>query len=139
MAGREFQLIGRLEDGRLLGLIEIVMVSSGTKRRGEIGVSVAPGRRDLGMGHVLVQRAMDYAANRGLPLAFGHLPDNPRIPRIARHLGGHIDRRQAAAEIVPAPISASTLGLAAIDNIGRHAADAMALWKSAPLARLGAP
>jgi GNAT superfamily N-acetyltransferase len=137
MVGRDDHLIGCLEGERLVGLIEIIVVETARERCGEIGMSVAPDRRDHGIGHILVQHAMDYAANRGLPLVFGYLPDNPRIPRIALDLGGHVDRREAAAEIAAAPISAFTLGLAAIDDIGLYAADVMALWKSALLAPLG--
>jgi GNAT superfamily N-acetyltransferase len=62
------------------------------ERSGEIGMNVAADRRDRGIGHVLMQHAMDYAANRGLPLVFGYLPDNARIPRIALDLGGPLDR-----------------------------------------------
>jgi GNAT superfamily N-acetyltransferase len=139
MVGRDAHLIGCLEGERLVGLIEIVLVEGGKERSGEVGMSVAADRRDQGIGHVLVQHAMDHAANRGLPLVFGYLPDNARIPRIARDLGGHVDRREAAAEIAPAPISAFTLGLPAIDDIGLYAADLMALWKSVLLAPLGEP
>jgi GNAT superfamily N-acetyltransferase len=139
MVGRDAHLIGCLEGERLVGLIEIVVTTTGERRCGEVGMSVAADRRDHGIGHVLVQHAMDYAANRGLPLVFGYLPENSRIPRIALDLGGNVDAREAAAEIAPAPISAFTLGLAAIDNIGLYAANLMGLWKSALLAPLGAP
>jgi GNAT superfamily N-acetyltransferase len=134
MVGRDAHLIGCLERERLVGLIEIGVIEAGKERSGGIGMSVAADRRDCGIGHLLVQHAMDCAANRGLPLVFGYLPDNARIPRIALDLGGHVDRR-GAAEI--APISACTLGLAAIDDIGLYVADVMALWKSALLAPLG--
>jgi hypothetical protein len=99
-------------------------------------MSVAADRRGRGIGHALVEHALDYAANRGLPLVFGYLPDNTRIPRIVLDLGGHVDRLAAEAALdAPAPTPFS-LCLEALDDAGLHAARLIALWRQALLAPL---
>lgn len=139
MTRREAHLIGCLEGERLVGLIEIVPSGEGTERRGEVGVSVAPDRRDHGIGHALVQHALDFAANHGLPLVFGYLPDNVRIPRIVHDLGGKVNRIEAEAELAaPAP-TAFSLCLEAIDDLGLFAADMLDFWRRALLTPLAEP
>lgn len=139
MTQREAHLIGCLEGERLVGLIEIALCGDGTGRHGEVGMSVAADRRDRGIGHVLVQHALDYAANHGVPLVFGYLPDNTRIPRIVHDLGGHVDRLTAEAELeapVPTPFSVC---LEAIDDAGLLAADAIEFWRKTLLAPFADP
>lgn len=139
MTGREAHLVGCLEGERLVGLIEIVLCNDGAERRGEVGISVAPDRRDRGIGHTLVQHALDYAANHSLSLMFGYLPDNVRIPRIVHDLGGKVNRLAAEAELAaPAP-TAFSLCLEAIDDIGLFASDMLGFWHRALLGPLSPP
>ncbi|MGO8919447.1 MAG: GNAT family N-acetyltransferase [Stellaceae bacterium] len=128
---REAHLVGCFEDERLVGLIEIALCGEGADRRGEVGMSVAADQRDRGIGHSLVQHALDFAANHGVPLVFGYLPDNVRIPRIVHALGGTVNRLGAQAEIAaPAPTGFS-LCLEAIDNLGLFAAGMLGFWRKA--------
>jgi GNAT superfamily N-acetyltransferase len=139
MTRREAHLIGCLEGERLVGLIEIVPCGEGAERRGEVGMSVAPDRRDHGIGHALVQHALDFAANHGVALVFGYLPDNVRIPRIVHDLGGRVNRLAAEAQLpAPAP-TAFSLYLEAIDDLGLFAADMLDFWHRALLAPLAKP
>lgn len=136
MARREAHLVGCFEGERLVGLIEVALTEQEGSRQGEIGMSVAADRRGRGIGHALVEHALDYAANRGLPLVFGYLPDNTRIPRIVLDLGGHVDRLAAEAALdAPSPTPFS-LCLEALDDAGLHAARLIALWRQALLAPL---
>jgi GNAT superfamily N-acetyltransferase len=136
MAGREAHLVGCLEGERLVGLIEIAFIEQEGRRQGEIGMSVAADRRDRGIGHALVEHALDYAANRGLPLVFGYLPDNTRIPRIVLDLGGHVDRLAAEAALdAPSPTPFS-LCLEALDDAGLYSARIIELWRRALLATI---
>lgn len=136
MGRRDGHLIGCLDGDRLVGLIEIVPAGDGTERRGEVGMSVASDRRGRGIGHTLVQHALDYAANRGIALVFGYLPDNTRIPHIVHDLGGQVDKGAAQAEIAPPDATPFSLCLEAIDDLGRFAADLMGFWRKALLAPL---
>lgn len=139
MTRREAHLIGCFEGERLVGLIEIAYSGEGAERRGEVGMSVAADRRDRGIGHTLVQHALDYAANHNLPLVFGYLADNTRIPRIVHDLGGQVNRLAAEAEIAPPAATPFTLCLAAIDDLGLFAADMLGFWRRALLAPLDTP
>lgn len=136
MARRDAHLIGCFEGERLIGLLEIALTGDGGGRHGEVGMSVAADRRDRGVGHVLVAHALDYAANHGVPLVFGYLPENTRIPRIVHDLGGHVDRLGAEAEIEAPQPTPFSLCLEAIDDAGLLAADAIELWRKALLAPL---
>jgi GNAT superfamily N-acetyltransferase len=136
MTRREAHLIGCFEGERLVGLIEIAFCGNGAERRGEVGLSVAADNRDRGVGRTLVQHALDYAANHGLPLVFGYLPENIRIPRIVHDFGGRVNRLAARAEIEAPEATPFTVCLAAIDDIGLFAADLLALWRHALLAPL---
>jgi GNAT superfamily N-acetyltransferase len=136
MTRREAHLVGCFEGERLVGLIEIAFSGEGSERRGEVGMSVAADRRDHGIGHSLVQHALDYAANHNLPLVFGYLPENIRIPRIVHDLGGRVNRLAAEAEIAPRRATPFTLCLAAIDDLGLFAADMLGFWRKALLAPL---
>jgi len=139
MTGRTAHLVGCLEGERLVGLIEIVLSGEGAERRGEVGISVAHDRRDRGIGHALVQHALDFAANHGVSLVFGYLPDNARIPRIVHDLGGTVNRVAAEAELAaPAP-TAFSLCLEAIDDLGLLAADILDFWRRALMAPLAEP
>jgi GNAT superfamily N-acetyltransferase len=139
MTRREAHLIGCFEGERLVGLIEIAFCGDGAERRGEVGMSVAADRRERGIGHSLVQHALDYAANHGLPLVFGYLPDNTRIPHIVHAHGGRVNRLAAEAEIAPTAATPFTLCLAAIDDLGLFAADMLGFWRKALLAPLEPP
>lgn len=139
MMRREAHLIGCLEGERLVGLIEIVPCGEGAERRGEVGITVAPDRRDRGIGHALVQHALDFAANHGVPLVFGYLPDNVRIPRIVHDLGGKVNRLSAQAELAAPTPTAFSLCLEAIDDLGLFAADMLGFWRKAILAPLAEP
>jgi GNAT superfamily N-acetyltransferase len=136
MKERDAYLIGCLEGARLVGLIEIAFSGAGADRRGEVGMSVAADRRGHGIGHTLVQHALEFAANHNLPLVFGYLPDNVRIPRIVHDLGGRVNPRAAEAEIAPPGATPFTLALEAIDDIGLFAADMLGFWRKALLAPL---
>ena len=138
MTGREAHIVGCFEGERLVGLIEIAHCQEEGRRYGEVGMSVAADRRHRGIGRALVEHALDYAANRGLPLVFGYLPDNTRIPRIVLDLGGHVDRLAAEAALdAPAP-SPFTLCLEALDDAGLYSAQIIELWRRALLAPLEA-
>ncbi len=138
MAGREAHLVGCLEGERLVGLIEIALSEENGRRHGEVGMSVAADRRDRGIGHALVAHALDYAANRGLALVFGYLPDNTRIPRIVLDHGGHVDRLAAEAALeAPAPTLFS-VSLEALDDAALYSAKLIELWRKALLAPLEA-
>ena len=131
MAQREGQLIGCSEGERLIGLIEIVICRDAGDRYGEVGMSVAADRRGRGIGRSLVEHALDYAANRGLRLVFGYLPDNTRIPRIVLDLGGHVDRLGTTAELPPRPPTPFSLFLAALDDAALMAAKLTEFWRQA--------
>ena len=131
MAHREGQLIGCCEGERLIGLIEIVVCRDEAGRYGEIGMSVAADRRGRGIGRSLVEHALDYAANHGLRLVFGYLPDNTRIPRIVLDLGGHVDRLGTKAELPARPPTPFSLVLAALDDAALMAAKLTEFWRRA--------
>jgi GNAT superfamily N-acetyltransferase len=126
MRRRNAHLIGCLEGKRLVGLIEVVPAGDGAERRGEVGITVAADRRDQSIGHVLVEHALDFAANHRMSLVFGYMPENLRIPRIVHALGGSVDRLGAQAQ------------LAASDDLGLFAADMLGFWRKALLAPLRA-
>lgn len=136
MTRREAHLIGCLEGERLVGLIEIVLDGEGAAHRGEVGISVAADRRDHGIGHELVQHAIEFAANHRISLVFGYLPENLRIPHIVHNFGGRVDRLAAEAQIAaPAPTPFS-YWLEAIDHVGLVAADMLGFWRKALLTPL---
>jgi GNAT superfamily N-acetyltransferase len=138
MRKRDAHLIGCLEGERLVGMIEIVPNGAGAERRGEVGITVAADRRDHGIGHALVEHALDFAANHCLSLVFGYMPENIRIPRIVNALGGSVDRLEAEAKLAAPRPTAFSFCLEAIDDLGLFAADMLGFWRKALLTPLGA-
>jgi GNAT superfamily N-acetyltransferase len=92
-------VIGAITDGAIIGIAEIIRVGDGA----EIAVSVNDTYQRQGIGRALVARGQRAATSLGAAGVILHFePENPRIPRIVRALGGTVDTAaQEAALAAP--------------------------------------
>jgi acetyltransferase len=75
----------------IVGVVHLVNDAIGGAA--EIGIIVRSDLKRMGLGHLLMQAILDYAAARGIPQVSGHvLAENRTMLQMARELGATITR-----------------------------------------------
>lgn len=104
-------IIGAFDGGRLSAAAELRFERRFLPRTAEFAVSVETAHQGLGIGQELAQRAVTTARNRGIAmLDMQCLPENQKMQKIARHLGGTVALDVGSVEAhvalgVPTPYS----------------------------------
>jgi GNAT superfamily N-acetyltransferase len=92
-------LLGHMDGGEIRGLVEVVPLTTGLARLGELALTVERTWRGRGLGTELCRRALVLACNRSIrEVAMICLAENVPMQRIAARLDGRVLHRNGGIE-----------------------------------------